>query len=184
MKSALLLLLTLAVAPLAAQRQHAPQQAQTNDEMQPNTLPHMPAGMTVDMLQRGDSLFHGAAGCFACHGSEAEGLPAAGDGFTAGLSFVQPDWKAIQDLIAHGLSDAETRAPIRMPARGARGDLSDAAIRDLAAYVWAIAQVHGEPWPGGHTLHSLPPGATQGTAGLVERRGRQQARTLTGQTER
>jgi len=173
-----LYLLTPVTAP--AQRAHSaskPDTAQapeTNDELQPDTLPTMPRGMTVAVLREGDSLFHGRGGCFACHGSEAEGLPAAGDGFTAGLSYVQPNWQAIAQLIAHGLDDVETRSPIRMPPRGARDDLTDSEIQAVAAYVWAIAQTHGEPWPGGHSSHiaMLPPGATKGTAGLYEARSR------------
>lgn len=155
--------------PLAAQLQHAPQ---TNDEVQPSKLPSLPKGITLEMLVRGDALFHGRGGCFACHGSEAQGLPAAGDAITTGLSYAQPQIADISEVIEHGLSDALTRSPIRMPARGARGDLSDAEIRELAAYVWAISKVHGEPWPGGHADHSamLPPGATRGTAGLVQKR--------------
>jgi len=49
----------------------------TNDDLQPTTLPTLPLGMTVDMLVEGDRLFHGRAGCFACHGTEAQGPPRA-----------------------------------------------------------------------------------------------------------
>jgi mono/diheme cytochrome c family protein len=152
-----------------ASRAHAQvQPAQTNDEMQPSTLPVLPYGMSIQQIVHGDSLFHGRGGCFACHGAEAQGLPAAGDGFTTGLNYVQAKWQDIAQLIARGLPDALTRAPIRMPARGARGDLTNDELRAVAAYVWAISQTHGEPWPGGHTGHEgmLPPGATKGTAGL------------------
>lgn len=173
--SALLVLTTS--TPLFAQRQHAPapadtMQASTNDEMQPTTLPPLPKTVTVDMLVHGDKLFHGRGGCFACHGAEGQGLPAAGDAITTGLSFAQPEIESIIEVIEHGLSDALTRTPIRMPARGARGDLTDDELHALAAYVWAISQVHGEPWPGGHAAHEsmLPPGATRGTAGLVQKR--------------
>jgi len=53
-----------------------------------------------------------------------------------------------------------------MPARGARGDLTRDETRRIAAYVWAISQVKGEPWPGGHASHQglVPPGSTKGTA--------------------
>ncbi|MGH9420342.1 MAG: hypothetical protein ACRD3J_10235, partial [Thermoanaerobaculia bacterium] len=48
----------------------------------------------------------------------------------------------------------------------ARGDLSDAEIQQLSAYVWAISGVRGEPWPGGHASHvgMVPAGSTDGTA--------------------
>jgi mono/diheme cytochrome c family protein len=138
----------------------------TNEELQSATLPPLPAGMTVDMLVRGDELFHGRGGCFACHGAEAQGLPAAGDGITSALFYAQHEWTSIDSLIRAGIPDAITRSPIAMPARGARGDLTPEDTRLLAAYVWAISAVRGEPWPGGHTSHAgmVPPGSTKGTA--------------------
>jgi len=138
----------------------------TNEELQSAALPPLPAGMTVDMLVRGDELFHGRAGCFACHGAEAQGLPAAGDGITSALFYAQHEWTSIDSLIRAGIPDAITRSPIAMPARGARGDLTPEDTRLLAAYVWAISAVRGEPWPGGHASHAgmVPPGSTKGTA--------------------
>lgn len=144
----------------------APGSIETNDEMQPTTLPPMPPGMTTEALVQGDSIFHGKGGCFACHGTEGEGLPAAGDAITVTLSYAQPTWRSIDSLVTAGIPDALTRSPISMPWRGARGDLTDLEIRKVAAYVWAISQVRGEPWPGGHTSHvdMVPPGSTAGTA--------------------
>lgn len=162
-----------ASATLAAQQSaRAPGKAaqqytvQTNEEFQPAALPPLPAGMTIDMLVEGDRLFHGRGGCFACHGAEAQGLPAAGSGITSSLVFAHREWTSIDSLITRGLPDALTRSPIAMPARGARGDLTPAETQRLAAYVWAISGVRGEPWPGGHQSHAglVPPGSTQGTA--------------------
>jgi mono/diheme cytochrome c family protein len=139
---------------------------ETNEDLQPTALPPLPVGMTIDMLVEGDRLFHGRGGCFACHGTEAQGLPAAGDGITSSLSYARHEWRSLDSLIRAGVPDAITRSPIAMPARGARGDLSDAEIQQLSAYVWAISGVKGEPWPGGHASHvsMVPAGSTQGTA--------------------
>jgi cytochrome c5 len=126
---------------------------QTNEDLQPIVLPPLPSGMTLDMIRDGDLLFHGKAGCFVCHGSEGQGMPAAGDAITNSLAYVQHDWRQIDSLITAGIPDAYTRSPIAMPPRGARSDLSDADIRRIAAYVWAISGVRGEPWPGGHATH-------------------------------
>jgi mono/diheme cytochrome c family protein len=156
-------------AATAQQRRVAPHAAGTliavPDEMQPDTLPTLPPGMTVAMLQAGDSLFHGRAGCFGCHGIEGQGLPAAGDAVTVELDYVAYKWDSIDSLIAAGIPDALTRSPIAMPARGARGDLTDEEIRRVGAYIWAISQTHGEPWPGGHASHTgmVPVGSTSGT---------------------
>jgi mono/diheme cytochrome c family protein len=138
----------------------------TNDDLQPKTLPALPLGMTIDMLVEGDRLFHGRAGCFACHGTEGQGLPAAGDALTTTLFYAQYEWNSIDSLITAGLPDPLTRSPIAMPPRGARGDLTRDETRRVAAYVWAISQVKGEPWAGGHASHQglVPPGSTKGTA--------------------
>lgn len=138
---------------------------ETHEELQSKTLPPFPPGMTIGMLVEGDQLFHGKGGCFACHGAEAQGLPAAGDALTSSLSYARYEWRSIDSLITAGMPDAQTRSPIAMPARGARGDLTTEQVALLAAYVWAISQVRGEPWPGGHTSHAglVPAGATEGT---------------------
>lgn len=155
------------LGPVMAQQAHqqntgGEQQSQvkTHDDLQPATLPPLPKGMTVQTIVAGDSIYHGKGNCAACHGTEAEGLPAAGDGFTDGLSYAQPNWDSIDSLIDAGIPDALTRSPIQMPPRGGRSDLSDEEVRRVAAYVWAISTVRGEPWPGGHPSHSglTPPG--------------------------
>jgi len=156
-------------APLGAQAGHdAPREAgvppgaahagkvKTHDDLQPDTLPKLPPGMTVQMIAAGDSVFHNQGNCFACHGQEAEGMPAAGDALTAGLNWAQPEWKSIDSLITSGMPQELTRSPIAMPPRGGKSDLNDEQVRLVAAYIWAISQTHGEPWPGGHQSHDPP----------------------------
>lgn len=140
--------------------------SRTNEDLQPATLPPLPAGVTTEQLVEGDRIFHSVGGCFACHGAEGEGLPAAGAPITTGLAFVPTNITAIAALIAQGLPDADTRSPIAMPPRGARGTLTPTEITLVATYVWAISQARGEPWPGGHRshFHLIPPGSTAGTA--------------------
>jgi len=138
----------------------------TNEDLQPTHLPPLPFGVSDSDLVEGDRIFHSTGGCFACHGAEGEGLPAAGAAITTGLAYVQPDVPSIAKLIADGLPDEYTRSPIAMPPRGARGNLTPHEIGVVADYVWAIAQTRGEPWPGGHAshFHLIPPGSTSGTA--------------------
>ena len=166
-------------APRAPERPQSEYKPETNEEFQPAALPPLPIGMRIDMLVDGDRLFHGKGGCFACHGAEAQGLPAAGDGITSALFYARPEWRSIDSLISLGIPDAMTRSPIAMPARGARGDLTRVEIQNIAAYVWAINAVRGEPWPGGHTGHAsmVPPGSTKGTAPSKPVRARDQVPT-------
>lgn len=138
----------------------------THDDLQPATLPPLPAGMTLADIVRGDSVYHGKGACFACHGLEAEGRPAAGDALTVSLAWAQYDWRSIDSLIDAGIPQTITRSPIPMPPRGGRSDLTDGEVQSVAAYIWAISQTRGEPWPGGHPSHGtmVPAGADQGTA--------------------
>lgn len=168
LRSLALFLLT-AAAPASAQARHptdVPSGAETNEEGQPPALPAVPQGMTLDLIRSGDSLFHGKGNCFACHGADAGGLPAAGSALTMGLNFVPTEWHPIDSLIIAGIPDPITRSPIAMPPRGGKSNLSAAETRAIAAYVWAISQTRGEPWPGGHDTHAgmIPPGSTSGTA--------------------
>ncbi|MES2123374.1 MAG: c-type cytochrome [Gemmatimonadota bacterium] len=127
----------------------------TDEEAQPDSLPALPFGLTLEMIRAGDALFHGAGGCFNCHGSEAQGLPARGKTITAGLHFVSAgDWRGVDSIISVGIPDAGTRSPVAMPPRGQHGDLDASQIQALSAYVWGISSARGEPWPGGHVSHA------------------------------
>ncbi|HJQ10657.1 MAG TPA: cytochrome c [Gemmatimonadaceae bacterium] len=127
--------------------------SKTHDDLQPPTLPPLPAGMTIQMIVAGDSIYHGQGNCAACHGIEAQGLPAAGDALTVGLNYAQPKWESIDSVIYLGIPERLTRSPIQMPPRGGRSDLTPEQVRRVAAYIWAISQTRGEPWPGGHQTH-------------------------------
>jgi len=139
---------------------------ETNEEGQPDRLPPLPSGMSLELIRTGDSLFHAKGNCFACHAADATGLPDAGSALTMGLNFVPIEWRPIDSLITAGIPDAITRSAIQMPPRGGKSDLTDDETRAIAAYVWAISQARGEPWPGGHATHAhlVPPGSTSGTS--------------------
>ena len=126
----------------------------TDDGFQPDTLPTLPPGTTLENVRRGDDLFHGVGGCRNCHGAEAQGLAGRGSSLTAGLHLIPgDDLRGIDSIIVSGIADAETRSPIAMPPRGQKGNLTTAETHALASYVWAIANTRGEPWPGGHASH-------------------------------
>jgi mono/diheme cytochrome c family protein len=127
--------------------------ADTDEDAQPRTLPKLPAGMTTQMIVQGDSIFHGKGGCVTCHGADATGMPNAGSGLTRGTSFVPTEWQPIEMGIMAGIPEAVTRSGIAMPPRGAQSNLTPDEVRLVAAYVWAIASVRDEPWPGGHRTH-------------------------------
>jgi mono/diheme cytochrome c family protein len=127
--------------------------ADLNEDGQPAKLPALPQGVTLDMIRQGDDLYRGKGGCNTCHGPDGGGMPASGSGITAGLNFVPAQMNAIDSLIKTGIPEPTTRTPVAMPPRGAQSNLTDDETRLLAAYAWAISQVRGEPWPGGHRTH-------------------------------
>ena len=166
--------LVLAWATARAQGEHVQQanagarraSVRTHDDLQPAQLPPLPKGMTIQDIVAGDSVYHGKGNCFACHGAEGEGLPAAGDALTVSLNWAQYDWASIDSLIDHGIPQELTRSPIAMPPRGGKSNLTDEETERVAAYIWAISQTRGEPWPGGHASHAnmVVAGAGKGTA--------------------
>jgi mono/diheme cytochrome c family protein len=167
-------LLAVASVAVGAQGEHTQQAGggaqqptvHTHDDLQPAQLPPLPAGMTIQTIVQGDSIYHGKGNCYACHGAEGEGLPAAGDALTVSLNWAQYDWASIDSLIDHGIPQVLTRSPIQMPPRGGKSNLTDDETRRVAAYIWAISQTRGEPWPGGHQSHGnmVVAGADKGTA--------------------
>ncbi|MGH7510583.1 MAG: c-type cytochrome [Gemmatimonadales bacterium] len=134
-----------------------PDAADLNEDWQRASLPQLPKGLTLDMIRQGDQVYRGKGACDTCHGPDGGGMPASGSGITAGLNFVPSEWGPIDSLIRVGIAEPLTRTPIAMPPRGAQSNLTDEESRQVAAYVWAISQVRGEPWPGGHETHEPAP---------------------------
>ena len=123
------------------------------DNWQPRTLPALPAGVTLALIRQGDSIYHGKGGCNSCHGQDAMGMPNSGSALSLGLNFIPDTPSAIDSLVTAGIPEALTRSSIAMPPRGLGQNLTPDEIRQVAAYVWAISRVRGEPWPGGHRTH-------------------------------
>ncbi len=154
--TALALLVALIPAPLLAQESPSPTSlSRTDEDGQAGALPAPPAGMTIGHLRSGDAVFRRKGGCVACHGRDGTGVPGKGSSLTAGLNYIPKpySWAGLDSLVRHGISEAITRTNVACPARGARGNLTHDEVNRVAAYVWAIAQVRGEPWLGGHPTH-------------------------------
>jgi cytochrome c len=130
-----------------------PDESDLNEDGQRRQLPPLPQEMTLEMIRQGDGLYRGKGGCVTCHGPDGGGMPASGSGITAGLNYVPTEWGPIDSLIRVGVPEPLARSPVAMPARGAASNLTEEETRQVAAYVWAISQVRGEPWPGGHRSH-------------------------------
>jgi cytochrome c oxidase cbb3-type subunit 3 len=96
---------------------------------------------TPALIARGDSLFHGAGNCYACHGSKAEGL--------IGPNLTDAEWihsKGTYDDIVKqihtGVPKEQSKSGIPMPPKGG-STISDEDIKAIAAYVHSLAQKPG-----------------------------------------
>jgi mono/diheme cytochrome c family protein len=135
------------------------------DRWQPKRLPALPSGVTLDMIRQGDEIYRGKGGCVTCHGPDGFGMPNAGSGVTLGLGFIPGDIRSIDSLVTAGIPEALTRSSVAMPPRGATQNLTPDETRRVAAYVWAVSRVAGEPWPGGHQTHQQGATTAQGDTG-------------------
>jgi mono/diheme cytochrome c family protein len=97
--------------------------------------------VTDSAVARGQALYEGAGNCTACHG-------VAGVGSDSGPPLAQGVWLHGEDSfggilqrVVHGIPRDVSTRDIAMPMRG-WATLSDAEVRDVAAYVWVISH----PW--------------------------------------
>ena len=102
-----------------------------------DSLPH---GTAVELVRRGEAIFHGNDGCVRCHGSDATG--------EIGPDLTDGDWihakgsyLSIVNQILTGVSEAESTRGIPMPPRGG-GNLPNPDVHAVAAYVWYIGHHH------------------------------------------
>lgn len=93
--------------------------------------------ITPAMIDAGRKIFHGPGGCFACHGPKLGGSAIAprlsdsvwinGDGSYADIVHIVSNGVAGTLMVSHP------------------GGISDAQLRNVAAYVWAVS--HGKAKP-------------------------------------
>jgi len=97
-----------------------------------------PTGVTDSAISRGKALFHGSARCDRCHGLGGRGTPYGPD-LADAIWWHGPgsyDWLVRE--VSHGIPANLTVTGDPMPA-GEQMNLSEAEVRAVAAYVWAIS---------------------------------------------
>jgi mono/diheme cytochrome c family protein len=98
----------------------------------------LPPGVTSDMVRRGDVIFHDRGRCFRCHGPDGKGTKKAPPLLAPKRWIdIHGDYQEIVQLVDSGIPEPKEH-PAPMPKR-ANAKLSDADVRDVAAYVWAIS---------------------------------------------
>lgn len=93
---------------------------------------------TPALIARGDSVFHGAGNCYACHGSKGEGL--------VGPSLIDAEWihskgtpEEIAAQIMKGVPKEQAKSGMPMPPKGG-STISDDDVKAVAAYVYSLSQ--------------------------------------------
>ena len=96
-----------------------------------------PAAATPAEIAQGDSIFHGAGNCYACHGANAQGA--------VGPSLADAEWihsdgsyDAIVKQITTGVPQNESKSGIPMPPKGG-STITDDQIKAVAAYVYSLS---------------------------------------------
>lgn len=97
--------------------------------------PERPPGVTDSAIARGRGLYHGSAGCSACHGAQGGGTD-EGPALTGGLWLHGPGtYEWLVEQIEAGIPAHRTMTGKPMPMRG-WVPMSDEQVRAVAAYVW------------------------------------------------
>ncbi len=100
-------------------------------------LAQAPAGVTPAAIALGDSLFHSAGNCYACHGANAQG--AVGPNLTD-AEWIHSDgsYDAIVKQITTGVTAEESKSKIPMPPKGG-SSITDDQVKAVAAYVYSLS---------------------------------------------
>jgi mono/diheme cytochrome c family protein len=97
------------------------------------TVPGTP-DITSAMVDAGRNVFHGAGGCFACHGTSMQGSavapPLDKKGGKPWLAAKDGTYEAILNVITHGVAGT---IMVSHP-----NGISDGMAAEVAAYVWAV----------------------------------------------
>jgi mono/diheme cytochrome c family protein len=130
---ALVAVLLLTGAPSLA-AQSTPENSSTPKS--PAAAPSATA-VTPELVAQGDKVFHGPGNCYACHGTNAEGL--------VGPNLTDAEWihskGSYDEIVAQvmkGVPKEESKSGIVMPPRGG-STISDDDVKAVAAYVYSLS---------------------------------------------
>lgn len=97
----------------------------------------LPEGVTMQMVNEGDQLFHGQGGCVNCHGPDAKGTQLAPNlTDSEWINVSGRNYDEIVSLIKSGVPQPASH-PGPMPPMGG-ANLTDAQVNALAAYVVSL----------------------------------------------
>jgi cytochrome c oxidase cbb3-type subunit III len=101
-----------------------------------------PAGVTPEAIAQGDSIFHKAGNCYACHGANAQGV--------VGPNLTDAEWihgdgsyDMIVATVTKGIPKEESKSGVPMPPKGG-STITDEQVKQVAAYVWSLSHKTGK----------------------------------------
>jgi cbb3-type cytochrome c oxidase subunit III len=96
-----------------------------------------PAGVTPAAIAKGDTIFHKAGLCYACHGTNAEG--AVGPNLTdAEWLHGDGSYDMIVATVTSGVPADKAKKGIPMPPKGG-SSITDDEVKAVAAYVYSLS---------------------------------------------
>ena len=97
----------------------------------------MPAGVTKELIDKGNEIFHKSGLCYACHGADGKGL--VGPNLTDDVWLhSKGTYEDIVNQVMKGVTKEESKSGILMPPRGG-SSISDDDVKAVAAYVWSLS---------------------------------------------
>lgn len=100
-----------------------------------------PEGVTPAAITQGDSIFHKAGNCYACHGTKGEG--------TVGPNLTDAEWihgdgsyNMIVTTVTEGIPKEKAKGGVPMPPKGG-STITDEQVKAVAAYVWSLSHKTG-----------------------------------------
>jgi mono/diheme cytochrome c family protein len=138
MKAQLSLALIAALVLVGTTRAEAQGTPENSSTPKPPASETASAGaVTPELIAQGDKIFHGPGNCYACHGTNAEGL--------VGPNLTDAEWihskGTYEDIVAQvtkGVPKEESKSGIVMPPRGG-STISDDDVKAVAAYVYSLS---------------------------------------------
>ncbi len=96
-----------------------------------------PAGVTAAAIAKGDTIYHKAGLCYACHGSNAEG--AVGPNLTdAEWLHGDGSYDMIVATVTSGVPADKAKKGIPMPPKGG-SSITEEEVKAVAAYVYSLS---------------------------------------------
>lgn len=96
-----------------------------------------PAGVTPTAIAKGDTIYHKAGLCYACHGTNAEGA--------VGPNLTDSEWlhgdgsyDMIVATVTAGVPADKAKKGIPMPPKGG-SSITDEEVKAVAAYVYSLS---------------------------------------------